>query len=156
MHSIKLTPKKKSNCNVMATWSYHVISLVISSNNILLSPPIAFTYYLGFDGSLFWYTKPYLSIERNQLFYIVLLKSISATIIFIGKRFLCHSTVVMISIHQHPICWDTTFFNLISLGFGLFLIALYLQTDDVVIDLFFSQVGGLQCDGKAFLFHTKL
>ena len=38
--STELAPKKEGNCNVMATWPRHVISLVIISNNIPLSPPI--------------------------------------------------------------------------------------------------------------------
>ena len=64
----------------MATWPYHVISLVITSNDISLSPSIAFTYRLVPDGSLFWYTKPYSSIVGNQLSFITLLKSASAAI----------------------------------------------------------------------------
>ena len=47
--------------------TYHVISLVITSNNILLSPPIALAYYLVLDGSPFWYTKPYLSIVEKRI-----------------------------------------------------------------------------------------
>ena len=38
--------------------NYYVILLVIISNNILLSPPIALANHLIPNGSLFWYTKP--------------------------------------------------------------------------------------------------
>ena len=43
--STEFTPKKKGNCNVVATWPCHVISLVITLNNILLSPPITLIYH---------------------------------------------------------------------------------------------------------------
>ena len=38
--------------------TYHVISLVIISNNFPLSPPISFTYFLVPDGSFIQYTSP--------------------------------------------------------------------------------------------------
>ena len=43
----------------------HVISFVITSNDILLSPPIALTYHLVPDGSFFWYIKPHLSVVEK-------------------------------------------------------------------------------------------
>ena len=45
--------------------TYHVIALVIISNDISLSPPIALTYLLVLDGSLIQYTSPssYCSFE---------------------------------------------------------------------------------------------
>ena len=78
----------------MATWLCHVILLIITSNIIPLSPPIAFTYHLVSDGSLFWYTKLYLSIIGNCFSYIVLLKSILAVIPFVGKHTICHYTLL--------------------------------------------------------------
>ena len=46
--------------------TYHVISLVITFNDIPLSLPIALAYHLVPDGSLFWYTKPHPSnIEKR-------------------------------------------------------------------------------------------
>ena len=36
---------KKPDCNVVATWLCHMISLVITLNDIPLSPPIALTYH---------------------------------------------------------------------------------------------------------------
>ena len=63
----ELAPKKKGNCNVVATWPYHMISLVMTSNNIWLSLLIALTYYLVTDSSPFWYTKSHWSIIGNWL-----------------------------------------------------------------------------------------
>ena len=45
--------------------TYYVISLVITSNDIPLSPPIALAYHLVLDGSPFRYTKPHLSIVEK-------------------------------------------------------------------------------------------
>ena len=86
IHSMELTPKKEGNYNVVATWPCHVILLVITSNNILLSLPIALTYYFIPDGSLFWYTKSYSSIIKNCFLYTALLKSALAVILFVGKH----------------------------------------------------------------------
>ena len=94
----------------MATWPCHVILLVITSNDIPLSPPIALTHRLIPNDSLFRYTKPHLSIVGNRLSYIALLRSAPAAIPFVGKRSLCHPTAVSIPTHQHPVCWDLTFF----------------------------------------------
>ena len=41
---IELAPKKEGNCHVIAIWPRHMISLVIPSNDILPSPPIALIY----------------------------------------------------------------------------------------------------------------
>ena len=41
----ELILKKENNCNIIAMWFYHVILLVIISNNIPLSPPIVLTYH---------------------------------------------------------------------------------------------------------------
>ena len=84
--STELTPKKEGNCNIVATWPRHVILLVIASNKIPLSLPIALTYCLVPDGSSFWYTKSHSSIVGNRLFYISLLKSPPAAIPFVGKH----------------------------------------------------------------------
>ena len=46
--------------------TYHVISLVITSNDIPLSPSIALTYHLVPDGSPFRYTKPHPSIVEKH------------------------------------------------------------------------------------------
>ena len=72
--SMELAPKKKGNCNVVATWPRHMISLVIISNDIPLSPPIALTYYLVPDGSPFQYTKPHSAIFGNWLSYIAVIE----------------------------------------------------------------------------------
>ena len=76
----ELAPKKESNCNVVAMWLHHVISLVIISNDILLSPLIALNHYLVSDSSPFRYTKPHSSIVGNWLSYIALLRSAPAAI----------------------------------------------------------------------------
>ena len=91
----------ESYCNGMVTWPHHVISLVILTNNILLSLPIALTYHFVPDSSSFWYTKPHLSIVGNWLAYITLLRSAPATILFVLKCFLRHLTTVSIPTHQH-------------------------------------------------------
>ena len=97
-------------CNVMTIWPYCIISLVIISINIPLSPFNALTYHHFSDGSLFWYTKSHLSIVGNRLSYISLLKSVYATIWFVGKRSLYYPTAVLIPTPQYPVCWDSTFF----------------------------------------------
>ena len=116
MRLTELAPKKEGNCNVMATWPCHVISLVIISNNIPLSLPIALTYRLVLDGSPFWYTKLHSSIVGNWLSYIALLRSPPAAIPFVEKRSLRHLTAVSIPIYQHSICWDVTLLDRILLG----------------------------------------
>ena len=61
----------------MATWPHHIISLIITSNNILLSSSIAIIYYLILDGLLFQYTKPYLSIvEKCTSRYLICWESL--------------------------------------------------------------------------------
>ena len=90
---MKLTLKKESNCNIVAISSCHVISLIIISNNILPSLPIAFIYHLALGGSSFWYIKPYLSIIKIYLSYITLLKNISAVILFIKKHIIRYLTL---------------------------------------------------------------
>ena len=77
----------------MATWPRYVILLVIISNDIPRSLPIALTCCLIPDGSLFQYTKPHLSIVRNRLSYIALLRSLPAAIPFVGKRSYRHSII---------------------------------------------------------------
>ena len=79
--STKLAPKKEGNCNVVGTWPRHMILLIIISNDISLSSPIAFTHCLVPNGSLFWYTKPHSSIVENWLSYIALLGSAPATML---------------------------------------------------------------------------
>ena len=53
---------------------YHMILLIIVSNNISLCPPNALTYHFIPDGSFFQYIKPHSSIVRNWFSFIVLLK----------------------------------------------------------------------------------
>ena len=110
----------------MATWPRHVISLVIISNNILLSPPIALTYCLIPDGSPFQYTKSHLSIVGTWLSYIALLRSLSAAIPFVGKRSHHHPTIFPF-VGKRPsliwFCW----------GSRSPFIALQLQANDLVI-----------------------
>ena len=79
--------------------TYYMILLIIISNNILLSPSIAFTYHLITNNLFIKYTKFYLSIIENRLFFIVLLKSTLA----------CHLTIVLISTHQYAIYWSLIF-----------------------------------------------
>ena len=55
-------------------WPRHVIVLVSISNNILLSLPIAFTYYFILIILFSQYTKFHLFIIENRLFFIALLK----------------------------------------------------------------------------------
>ena len=74
----------------MATWPRHVALIVIISNNISLSPPIAIINHLVSDNSPFWYTKLHLSIIKNQPSYIELLRSALAIILFVGKRISYH------------------------------------------------------------------
>ena len=95
-HLTELAPKKEGNCNVVATWPCHVISLVIIPNDIPLSPPIALTYRLVPDGSLFWYTKPHSSIIGNRLSYIALFKSPAAAIPFVEKRTSRYPSVILL------------------------------------------------------------
>ena len=70
----------------MATWPRHMISFVIISNDIPLSPLIAFTYHLIPICLHSRYTKPHLSIVGNRLSYIALLRSALAVILFVGTR----------------------------------------------------------------------
>ena len=72
-----------------------------------------------------------------------------------NQHSLHYPIAVLISTHQHSICWDATFLNLIPLRFGSLFIALQLQADDVIINPFPSQVGGLRYDGEAFSIYTK-
>ena len=146
----------KTNYNVVATWPRHMISLVIISNNITLSPPIVLTYHLILNSSLFWYTKSYLSIVGNQFLYIALIKSALAAIPFVRKHFLRHPTAILISTYQHLICWHMTFLDLIPLGFKSPFISLQLQVNDAIINPFSSQVGGLWRGKKTSSNHTKL
>ena len=92
--STELTPKKEGNCNVVATWPRHVISLIIISSDISLSLPIGLTYCFIPNGLFFWYTKFYSSIVGNRLSYIALLRSPLATISFVGQRSLHHHTLL--------------------------------------------------------------
>ena len=128
----------------------HVISLVITSNDIPLSPPIALTYRPIPDGS-----PSRLTFLVHQTSFIYCWKSASY-IAFVGKHSLCYPTVISISTHQHLICWNAIFFDPILLGFRPPLIALQLRADDAFIDPFSSQVGGLRCGEEASSIHTKL
>ena len=138
MRSTELAPKKEGNYNVVATWPCHMISLVIISNNIPLSLPIALTYCLVSDSSLFRYTKPHSSIIRNWPFYIALLRSPPAAIPFVEKRFLRHP-------YRHPIIFPfvgkQSSLIWFRWGFRYPLIALQLLADDlVIIQINLSQV----------------
>ena len=62
-----------------------MILLVITSNNILLSPLIAFAYHLVLDGSLFWYTKPHPSIvEKCTSRYPIYWKALHPLLYLLG------------------------------------------------------------------------
>ena len=71
--------------------TYHIILLVIISNDILLNSLIALIYYFILNSLLFQYTKSYLSIARNWFFFIILLKNIPV----------CYLTTIFISICQY-------------------------------------------------------
>ena len=78
-------------CNVVATWPCHVISLVITLNNIPLSPPIALTYHFVPDGSPFRCTKPHSSIcwELTLLHHIAeTLPAVIPTVILLSSHLL--------------------------------------------------------------------
>ena len=113
----ELAPKKESNCNVVAIWPRHMILLVISSNDILLSLLIALIYCL--DGSFFWYTKPHSSIVGNRFSYIALFRSPPAAILFVKKltwRYSICWEALPLSSYYLLIYWETTFLDLILLG----------------------------------------
>ena len=97
----------------------YVISFIIQ-NNIPLNPPIALIYHFIPIGLLSQYTKPHSSIARNRLFYIILLRSAPAIIPLLRNALARHSTTISIPTHQHLICWDPTFLDLISLDLDLF------------------------------------
>ena len=59
----------------------YIISLVIISNKITFSLLIIFIYYFIFSSLYFCYIKSYLFIIRNWLYYIILLRNISAIIL---------------------------------------------------------------------------
>ena len=122
--STKLAPKKEGNCNVVATWPHHVILLVISSNNIPLSLPIALTYC--FDGSSFWYTKPHSSIIGNQLPTLHCWEALPAAIPFVRKHSHCHSTIFPFVGKQPSLIW-------FYWGTRSLLIALQLRANNLVI-----------------------
>ena len=82
----------------------HVISFVIISNDIPLSPPITPTYHLIPIGLYSWYTKPYPSIVGNWLSYIALLRSGPAVILLLESA---PSVIVL--------CWDSLLFLLLLL-----------------------------------------
>ena len=102
LHSIYTKPylfifgNRLSFCNVVATWPHHMISLIIISNNIPLSPPIALTYHLIPIGLHSWYTKLYPSIVGNWLSYITLLRSAPAIILLLRSA---PSVIVL--------CWNS-------------------------------------------------
>ena len=66
-----------------------MISFVITSNNILLSSPIAFAYHLVPDGLPFWYIKPHLSIvEKRTRLYPIYWEAFYLTSYLLGFTFL--------------------------------------------------------------------
>ena len=79
----------------MATWPRRVTLLVIISNDIPLSLPIALTYHLIPIGLHSQYTKSYPSIVGNRLSYIALLRSAPAVILLLRSA---PSVIVL--------CWD--------------------------------------------------
>ena len=65
--------------------TYHVILLVITSNNIPPSPPIALAYHLVLDDSPFQYTKPYLSIiEKRTSRYLICWETLHLSLYLLG------------------------------------------------------------------------
>ena len=68
-----------------------MILLVITLNDILLSPPIILAYHFISDGSSFRYTKPYSSIywESTLLYHIVeTLPAVISTVILLFSHLL--------------------------------------------------------------------
>ena len=76
-----------------------MISLVIISNDIPLSPPIALTYHFVLDGLSFCYTKSHSFIIENQFSYIAFLRNALAAILFIKKRSFHYIITVLIFTH---------------------------------------------------------
>ena len=88
---IKLVDYFDSFCNVVATWPHHVISFIITLNDIPLSPPIALTYHFVPDGSPFWCTKPHSSIcwKSTLLHHIAeTLPAVIPTVILLSSHLL--------------------------------------------------------------------
>ena len=67
-----------------------MILLIIIFSNILLNLLIVFTYYFIFIGLYSQYKKSYLSIIKNWLFYIALLRNISIIIILLKRAYFSH------------------------------------------------------------------
>ena len=78
-------------CNVVATWPCHMISLVITLNDISLSPPIALTYHFDPDSLPFQCTKPHSSIcWESTLFHHIAetLPTVIPTVILLSSHLL--------------------------------------------------------------------
>ena len=85
--STELAPKKEGNCNVVATWPRHVISLVITLNDIPLSPPIALTYH-------FCSWRLALSMHQTSFIYLLGINSPSSHCWNVPSRHpYCHPTI---------------------------------------------------------------
>lgn len=70
-----------------------MILFVITFNNITLSLLIVFTYHFVPNSSLLYCTKFHLSIIKNQLSYIVLLRNLSTY----------HLTAILIPTHLYSV-----------------------------------------------------
>ena len=78
--------KKDDNYNTIANLSYHIISLVIISNNILLSSLVALIYYFIAIRLFSQCTKLCLSIIGYWFIYIKLSKNIPVHYCIIEKH----------------------------------------------------------------------
>lgn len=72
--------------NVVIMWPYHVILLVIISNNIPWSLPIRLIYYLVFNGLFFYYTKLYPFICWKSVFLLYIIEKCTSCYLIIRKR----------------------------------------------------------------------
>ena len=72
--STELAPKKKGNCNVVATWLRHVILLVITSNNIPLSPTVALSIALFLISHFMIHQTPFIYCWESVFLYWIVEK----------------------------------------------------------------------------------
>ena len=101
--STEFAPKIESNCVVVATWPRHVILLVITLNDIPLSPPIALTYH-------FCSWRLALSMHQTSFIYLLGIDSPSSHRWDAPSRHpYCHPTIF-------PFVGNATFLDWIPLG----------------------------------------
>ena len=100
IHLTEFVLKKKGNYNIVVTWSGHMILLIITFNNILLSLPITLIYHFVPDGLLLQCTKSYSYICWKLTFFHYITEIFPA-IIF---------TIILLSFHllrNNFFCFDS-------------------------------------------------